>query len=571
MNWAPAHVGPRELRDVYALPFHAAIREAGLASMMNSYGEVDGVPCGASREILFDLLRGELGFDGTLVSDYFTIATLASYHRVAADKGDAARQALEAGMDVELPAADCYGEPLREAVVAGRVDAALVDHAVLRVLRQKFELGLFEDPFVDDGAAPSVYRLPEQRALARRAAERSVVLLRNEGDLLPLTAGALRRIAVVGPNADSVRALQGDYHYPTHLEIVFGAIEEGDLSPRPKEGAVDLAAHFPPTTTVLAGVRAAAPAADVVHARGCDVKGEDQRGFAEATEAAQRADVAILVVGGRSGLVPGCTSGESIDRATLGLPGVQQALVEAIVATGTPTVVVLVDGRPLAIPWIAASVPAVLHAFVPGEEGGAGIANILFGAASPGGRLPVSMPVCEGQLPVFHGHKPSGGRSHWRGSYVDGPARPLFPFGHGLSYGRFRYEHLLVSPAEPRPDGAVEIACDVVNDGSRAAEEVVQLYVNVPVSSVTRPVRELAGFARLSIGPGERRRVRFLFHVSQLAFHDRALRLVVEPGRVDVMVGASSEDVRLRGHFEVKPPRTTLRARERFTTGVVVE
>lgn len=570
LNWAPAHAGPRELRDVYALPFHAAIREAGLASMMNSYGEVDGVPCGASREILFDLLRGELGFDGTLVSDYFTVSTLAAYHHVATDKADAARQALEAGMDVELPAADCYGEPLRAAIQDGRVDAALLDHAVLRVLRQKFELGLFEHPFVDEGAAAAAYGRPEQRALARRAAERSLVLLRNEGDLLPLPA-SLRRIAVLGPNADSVRALQGDYHYPTHLEIVFGAIAEGDAAPRPKEGVLDLSRHFPATTTVLAGIRAAAPAAEVLHAPGCTVQGDDVGGFGEAVAAARSAEVAIVVVGGRSGLVAGCTSGESIDRSTLGLPGVQQALVEAVHATGTPTVVVLVDGRPLAIPAVAASVPALLHAFLPGEEGGAAVANVLFGATSPGGRLPVSMPVGEGQLPVFHGHKPSGGRSHWRGSYVDGPTKPLFPFGHGLSYGRFRYEHLLVSPGEPRPEGAVEIACDVVNEGSLPGDEVVQLYVNDPVASVTRPVRELAGFARLSLGPGERRRVRFLLHVAQLAFHDRALRLVVEPGRIDVMVGASSEDIRLRGHFEIAAPRTTLRSRERFTTGVVVE
>lgn len=570
LNWAPAHAGARELRDVHAWPFHAAIREAGIASMMNSYGEVDGVPCGASREILHDLLRDELGFDGTLVSDYFTVATLVGYHGVAVDKADAARQALEAGIDVELPAADCYGEPLRKALADGRIDPALVDRAVLRVLRQKFELGLFERPFVDEEAAPAAYGRSDQIELAQRAAERSIVLLRNEDELLPIAA-SVRRIAVIGPNADSARAQQGDYHYPAHLEMLFGPIREGDASPRPGPAQVDLASLVPPTTTVQDGIRAIAPGAQIAFARGSEVAGSDRSGFAEAIEAARGAEVAIVVVGGRSGLVAGCTSGESIDRCTLGLPGVQQELVEAVHATGTPTVAVVIDGRPLALPWIAANVPAVLHAFVPGERGGAAIARVLFGVASPGGRLPVSMPIREGQIPVFHGHKASGGRSHWQGTYVDGAVLPLFPFGHGLSYGRFRYEHLLVSPAEPRPTGAVEVACDVVNEGTLPGDEVVQLYVRDPVASVTRPVRELLGFVRISLQPGERRRIRFLLHVEQLAFHDRSRRLVVEPGRIDVMIGASAADIRLRGHFEIAPPGTSLRARERFTTSVVVE
>src|SRR5262245_51417912 len=431
MNWAPAHLGPRELRDVYAFPFEAAIREAGLASIMNAYHELDGVPCGGSKALLTDLLRDEIGFDGVVVADYFTVDTLHGYHRVATDKADAARRALEAGLDVELPALDCFGAPLRAAVERGAVPIALIDRAVRRLLRVKLALGLFEHPFVDAGAAPDVFDTPPQRALARELARKSIVMLRNEGRLLPLRKD-LRRLAVIGPSAASIRVLQGDYHYPAHLEIVFGAIDEHAHAPAAgRRGRhVNLAEHFPPMVSLLDGIRAAVSrATEVLVARGCDLTDPGEDGFEDAITAARAADVAIVCVGGKSGLVDGCTSGESVDRCTLELPGVQHRLVEAVVATGTPTVMVLVDGRPLALPWIAAHVPSVLHAWLPGEEGGHAVADVLFGDADPGGRLPVSMPRSVGQVPVFYGHKPSGGRSHWRGTYADGPVVPLFPFG----------------------------------------------------------------------------------------------------------------------------------------------
>ncbi len=568
LNWAPVHLGPRELLDVYAFPFEAAIAEARLASVMNAYHELDGVPCGAAPDLFEELLRQRLGFDGVVVTDYFTIPTLASYHHIAADKGEAACLALAAGMDVELPARDGYGAPLEEALRQGRVDPALVDRAALRVLRQKLELGLFEHPFVDEGRAPSLYDTPDQRALARELAVKSMVLLKNEGDLLPLDP-ALRRLAVIGPSADSIRLLQGDYHYPTHLEILHGAIDENDLSPRPKQGQVNLAQHFPPMVSLLEGIRAAfSPATKIVHARGCETTGASTAGFVEAVAAARDAEVAILAVGGKSGLVAGCTSGESVDRATLGLPGVQQALVEAVVATGTPTVLVLVDGRPLALPWIAEHVAAVLVAWLPGEEGGNAVADVLLGRAGPGGRLPIAFPASEGQLPVFYGHKPSGGRSHWKGSYADGSTKPLFAFGHGLSYTRFGYGDLAVTPDRVGPDGVVTISAKIVNQGDRAGEEVVQLYVRDEVASVTRPVQELRGFLRLALEPGERRRVCFELHASQLAFHDARGARVIEPGAVEVMLGASSADVRLRGRFEILGPRTEIVRPARFTTPV---
>jgi beta-glucosidase len=573
MNWAPAHLGPRELRDVYVFPFEAAIRLAGLAAIMNAYHELDGVPCGGSQALLSDLLRGELGFDGVVVADYFTVDTLHAYHRFATGKGDAARRALEAGLDVELPAIDCFGAPLRDALDRGAVPVALVDRAVRRLLRIKLELGLFERPFVDAAAAPLVFDTAPQRALARELGRKSIVLLRNEHGLLPLPK-TLRRLAVIGPSASSIRVLQGDYHYPSHLEIVFGAIGEHAPVPGPVRGRqrIDLGAHFPRMVSLLDGIRAAvSPATAVVVERGCDLLDPSEDGIPAAIDAAREADVAIVCVGGKSGLVDGCTSGESVDRCTLGLPGAQQALVEAITSTGVPTVVVLVDGRPLAIPWIAEHAGAALHAWLPGEEGGHAVADVLFGDADPGGRLPVSMPRSVGQLPVFYGHKPSGGRSHWKGTYADGPVTPLFPFGHGLSYARFAYANLTLSRDAAGLDDVVEVGCEVTNVAGRAGEEVVQLYVEDIVGSVTRPVQELRGFVRVALAPGETARVVFALAVRALAFHDVSLRRVVEPGTITVMVGASSADLRLTGHFEIAGATTEVGRAAVFTTPVRIE
>jgi len=556
MNWAPAHLGRRELLERYALPFEAAIREAGLATMMNAYHEIDGQPCGASREILDELLRDVLGFQGTVVSDYYTVQTLLTYHRIVSDKAEAARRALEAGIDVELPALDCMGEPLREALAAGRCDPALVDRAVARTLRLKFSLGLFERPFVEADAAPAVFDTPPQRALARRLAQQSIVLLQNRGTLLPLDP-AIRRLAVIGPSAESVRLLQGDYHYPTHLEIMFKG--------------VDLSDCCVPHVSVLDGIRrAVSPTTEILVARGCDTTGTATVGFSEATAVARSADAAILVLGGRSGLVDGCTSGESIDRAELGLPGVQEALVRAVAATGTPLVVVVIDGRPLALPGIAELAAALVLAWLPGEEGGAAVADVLFGAVSPSGRLPVSLPRAVGQLPVFYGHKPSGGRSHWRGAYVDLPTQPLFPFGHGLSYTRFDYGALTLAQTRLPASGVLETSIEVANAGERPGDEVVQLYLHDLVGSSTRPVAQLAGFERVTLAAGETRRVSFRVDLGQLAFYDPQMALVVEPGAVEVMVGASSQDIRARETFEITGPRRVLRRDEIRPTQVSV-
>ncbi len=551
LNWAPARIMPRELREVYAAPFAAAIQEAGVASAMNAYHELDGVPCGASRELMVELLRDELGFDGVVVSDYFTLATLLTYHRVAQDKTDAARLGLEAGIDVELPAHDCYGDALRAGLASGAIDPALVDVSVRRLLEQKVRLGLFERPFVEVPGAALVFDTGDQRALAREMAEKSLVLLRNEGDLLPLRDGA--RVALIGPGADDRRLLQGDYHYPAHVEVMFES--QGDLpAPTPiiADRVEDLGAHYPPMTTLLGGLRARiAAGGEVRYARGCDVLGDDTSGFEEAVSAARAADVAVVVVGDRSGLTDAATCGEARDRADVRLPGVQEALVEAVIASGTPVVLLLLGGRPLALGGLAERVGAILAAWLPGEEGGTAVAAALFGDVSPSGKLPVSFPRDAAQVPVYFGHKASGGRSHWKGDYVDMPTTPLYPFGHGLSYTRFGYADLNVTPAEGGADDEVAVSFEVCNEGARPAEEVVQVYVRDPVASVTRPVQQLVGFTRVALDPGQARRVTIRVPVLMLAFYDRTMRFVVEPGQIEVHVGTSSADVRLRGGFTV--------------------
>jgi len=560
MNWAPAHIPRRELLEVYAAPFEAVIREANLASMMNAYSEIDGVPLGASKELLGDLLRGELGFGGVVVSDYFTVQTLFSYHHVTEDPAGAASLALEAGIDVELPALDCYGAPLRGAIERGQVEPALLDAAVSRVLRMKLELGLFDNPYVDEGKAAEIFDTVEQRALAGEIARKSIVLLKNKGDLLPLDR-ELGCIAVVGPCADSIRLLQGDYHYPAHLEIMFGPVREDDMSPRPGSKATsDLGQCFVRMVSVLEGITAkVAPETKVVHAAGCEIVGGDTEGIASAVTAARQADVVVVVVGDRSGLVDGCTSGESVDRCDLGLPGHQQALVEAVVSTRKPVVVVLINGRPMAVPWIAEQVPAIIEAWQPGEEGGTAVAEVLFGDYNPGGKLPISFPGTVGQVPVYYNHKPSGGRSQWKGDYADGSAKPLFPFGHGLSFTRFEYAGLEIAPVRVHASDTVSICAQVKNVGNRAGDEVVQIYAHDVVASVSRPVKELKSLARVALAPGEQRRVAFDLAVSQLAFYDREMGFVVEPGTIEVMIGSSSEDIRLTGAFEIVGEVTEVR------------
>jgi beta-glucosidase len=548
-NWAPAQIPPRELHDVYLHPFAAAIACGGVRSVMNAYNEIDGVPCTADRSLLTLLLRGELGFNGFVVADYFSIRQLVDYHRFAVDAADAAVQTLEAGLDVELPSTDCYGAPLFAALEEGRVSEAVLDEAVGRVLRAKFELGLFEQPFVDVAEAPKVSGTSAHRELARRTARKSIVLLRNDG-ALPLREQA-GSVAVIGPNAAAVRSLFGDYAYPAHVESLAEVLESGrDVfsvrllgGRRIEAGAIDAPGVLDALRERLGtGVR---------YARGCDVDGSGREGFEEAVALARDSRMAIMVMGDKSGLTDDCSSGETRDRASLDLPGVQEELVRAVLETGTPVVLVLVAGRPIGSVWIHERCAAVLLAWLPGEEGGRAIADALVGAANPGGKLPISFPRTVGQLPVFYGHKVSGGRSHWKEDYVDAPVRPLYPFGYGLSYTRFALSGPSVSAGRVSWSDTIEVEVTVANVGSRTGDEVVQLYSRDVYASVTRPVLELKGFLRVELAPSESRRVTFGVPASQLGFHGRELSYVVEPGPIEFFVGTSSADLLHAGTIEV--------------------
>ncbi len=560
LNCAPAHLGWHELYDLFLAPFQAAINEAGLASMMNSYPELDGEVVAASRRILTGLLREKLGFTGLIVSDYNAISMIHTYHQVAPDLQRAAVLALQAGIDVELPTTECYGESLRQALEAGELDLETINQAVRRHLQKKFELGLFDHPYVDEGRVPELFAVDEARALAHRLARQSLVLLKNNG-LLPLSR-SLRTLAVIGPNAHSGRSLLGDYSYASQRELAAVQYEGSPTVP------VNELTN-PPFLSVLEGLRTLLdPTTRLLFAPGCGNLEPERSGFAEAVQLAQQADAVVLVLGDRSGLLPYCTTGETRDSASLRLPGVQNELVQAILDTGKPVAVVLINGRPYAIPELEARADAILEAWLPGEMGGLAIAEALLGEFNPGGKLPVTFPRSAGQLPIYYNHKPSALYSNWYRDYVDETVQPLYPFGHGLSYTTFTYDRLTIAPAEATQDETVTISLEVCNSGPRCGDEVVQLYVHDEFASLPRPVKELKGYLRLTLEPGERKTVTFHLPVNQLAFYNQDFQLVLEPGRINILLGSSSADIRLRGSFTIVGPEKMLVSQRVFTCPV---
>jgi beta-xylosidase len=493
-----------------------AILDGQARSVMHSYAEIDGVPVAADPRLLTDVLRDRWGFDGTVVGDYFAVAFLHLLHHVAVDLGDAAAQALAAGVDVELPTGDAY-LALGDVVRSGQVDEALVDRAVLRVLRQKLELGLLDETF--HGAPPAGVDLdsPEHRALARRLAEESVVLLANDGTL-PLSLPAQRRIAVIGPNADRPGALFGCYSFINHVLVQHPGVETGFA-----------------VATVLEAVRDEFGDEFVTGALGCAVDDDNRSGFDEAVSSAAAADVAVLVMGDHAGLFGRGTVGEGCDRDDLELPGVQRQLVEAVLATGTPVVLVLITGRPYAVDWALHRCAAVVQTFFPGEEGAGAVAGVLSGRVNPSGKLPVSLPRSVGAQPYSYLHPALG-----EGDEVSNlSTTPAAAFGHGLSYTTFDHSGLTVPGGVPT-DGALTATVRVTNTGAVAGDDVVQLYGRDLVGSVTRPVAQLLGYRRVHLGPGESVTVEFTVPTTRLAFSNRSLNRVVEPGDVEVWVGTSS-------------------------------
>ena len=568
LNCAPVQIGPRALWETNLMPFQAVIQEAGIRSMMNAYPVLDGEVVAASRRILTDVLRGKLGFKGLLVSDYLSIPMIHDYYFAAPDNRSAAVKALQAGIDQELPTRVCYGEPLRAAIEAGEISMEEIDAVVERILQTKFDLGLFDNPYVDEQAVLETFETSAQRRLAKEIAVQSMVLLKNDGTLPLKKAGTL---AVIGPNAHAPRHLLGDYTYAAMVELM-------TLRPMPSSAfmaGVDqehMRKFGIQVPSVLEGIRASlGNAAQVLYAPGCEVQGQDSSGFSEAIQIASQADAVVLVLGDKAGLTPDCTTGETRDRAELGLPGVQEELARALLPTGKPLVVVLVNGRPVSSPWLQDNASAILEAWLPGEEGAAAIADVLFGEANPGGKLPVTVARSAGQLPLNYNYKPSGSFSNWYGDYVDTPVTPLYPFGYGLSYTSFAYSDLRLSTDQASSGEEVAISLHVRNSGDVAGDEVVQLYVCDEYASFPRPLKELKGFVRLHLEPGQSCKVTFNLPVDLLAFYDQDLNLVVEKGTIKLMLGSSSADIRLEGTFQISGAEKTFVKQRLFRCPVSVQ
>ncbi|MBH0009892.1 glycoside hydrolase family 3 N-terminal domain-containing protein [Salinibacterium sp. SWN1162] len=519
-NLAPVHAGPREVADVLLVPFEMAVLDAGVGSVMHSYAEIDGVPVASDPTLLTDLLRDRWGFEGTVVADYFGVAFLESLHQVASDLGDAAAQALTAGVDVELPTGKAYLAPLAAKVHNGEVDITLVDRALRRVLTQKQELGLL-DP---ESAAFSVDATddeidldpPQHRAIAAAIAEKSITLLSN-GGILPLAPDA--RIAVVGPNAHRTAALFGCYSFTNHVlgqhpDVAMGIEVETVLE--------SLSHDF-------SGV--------LGYAQGCAVDDDDTSRIAEAVELATTAEVAVVAVGDHAGLFGRGTSGEGCDRDSLELPGVQRQLVEAVLDTGTPVVLVVISGRPYAIDWAAARGAAIVQAFFPGEEGAKAISGAISGRINPSGRLAVSVPRSAGSQPYSYLHPRLGEPSE----VSNLTTAPAFPFGFGLSYTSFRYSDAGIASETIAADGRFDIHLTVTNTGTLEGDEVVQVYAHDVVSSVTRPTRQLVAFTRVTLQPGESRTLAMSIPTTRIAFSDRSLTRIVEPGDVRLWLGSDCE------------------------------
>ncbi|MGV9456333.1 beta-xylosidase/alpha-l-arabinosidase, partial [Streptomyces sp. NPDC003635] len=545
-NLAPVRAGVREFADVTLPPFEMALREGGARSVMAAYTETDGVPASADPGLLTELLREQWGFTGTVVADYFGIGFLQSLHRVADTDAEAAHAALRAGIDVELPTLKCYGKPLVDAVRAGEVPEELVDRAARRVLLQKCELGLLDEDWDPEPAERVDLDSTEGRALARRLAEESVVLLDNPDEVLPLAPDT--RIAVVGPRAADALAMLGCYSFPSHV-----------LTHHPD---VPMGIEIP---SLLEALRTELPDAKVTSAEGCGVSDPDTGGFEEAVARASEADVCLAVLGDRAGLFGRGTSGEGCDVADLELPGVQGELLDALVATGVPVVLVLLTGRPYALGRWHGRLGAVVQAFFPGEEGGPAVAGVLSGRVNPSGRLPVSVPRAPGGQPWTYLQPPLG----LAGEVSNLDPTPLYAFGHGRSYTSFAWESD-AADAEIGTDGSYEMAVTVRNTGDRAGAEVVQLYLHDPVASVTRPDVRLIGYQRLALAPGEARRVSFRFHPDLSAFTDRSNAKVVEPGLLELRLGTSSAEVLHTARLTLTGPVRTLGPDRRLVCEAVV-
>lgn len=529
-NGSSAIVGKRELYEVFLPPFKSAI-DAGALSVMTAYNSIDGIPCTSNEELLTGVLHNDWKFKGFTISDLISIDGLMENHHVAASLEDAASLSIKAGVDVDL-GGNAFAK-LEEAVKNGKVDINQIDTAVYRVLKLKFDMGLFDNPYVNPQKAKENVRTKEHIALARRVAQESIVLLKNKANILPLSQNI--KIAVIGPNADNEYNMLGDYTAPQ---------EKGNIK------------------TVLDGIKSKLKASNIEYVKGCSIRDTLNTEIDKAVEAARRSDIAVVVVGGSSArdfktdyletgaaiasslVVSDMESGEGFDRATLDLLGKQLDLLKAVKNTGKPLVVIYIQGRPLNMNWADEHADALLTAWYPGEEGGNAIADVLFGDYNPAGRLPVSVPRHEGQLPVYYNKKNPRGHN-----YVEMSAEPLFPFGYGLSYTQFDYSNIRI---EQKDRESFDISFLLKNTGTRNGDEIVQLYLRDEIASVVQPIKQLKNFRRVHLEQGEETVISFSLTENDLSILDKDFKKIVEPGVFTIMIGSSSNDIKLTTQIEVK-------------------
>jgi beta-glucosidase len=585
-NMAATAVGPRELYDVYARPFEAAIRLANLAGVMASYSEFDGVPIHVSRAVLTDMLRGRMGFSGTVVSDYNGVGWAQTRQRVADTPEEVGALAIRAGMDVELPGVHGYGQALVKAVKSGKVSESQVDESVRRLLRDKFALGLFENPYVKED--PIVIRkvASEGDDLSRRLAAESVTLLKNDRNLLPLGRD-MKRVAVIGPHADSSMIGFPHYTYPAAIPMLRVAIKLGafpmpGVGELPKEGLAVLPVELASVgddleqyvrkeyaaQSLAEAIRKLLPNAQVTAVAGTGVLPSNPQNIPAAVAAAKAADLVILYVGGKAGWFgDDLTEGEGGDTANIDLPSQQVELVNAITAIGKPTITVVSMGRPQGLAPVIDKLPAVLTAYYGGPHQGSVLADAIFGVTNPSGKLPITLPRHAGQVPIYHGqHNGSGYRrtkaDPHRG-YKDMPSTPLFPFGHGLSYTSFDYSPLKLASNSVDVAGELRASLTISNTGKRRGTEIVQLYAADTATTVTLPAQQLIGFERVDLEPGQSKTVSFIVPLSVLAYTGASGDLVMEPGPIEVSVGCSSSDIKSTATLSVTGKTRVIRGEDR--------
>lgn len=575
LNMAQTMINERELLEVHGKPFQAAITEAGLMSVMNSYCSLNREPIITSKRLLTDLLRGEMNFDGIVVSDYISVDRIVDPFCVAETYEEAGILALKAGLDVEYPRQKGFTYALEDAVNDGKLDIEEIDKAVRCILTIKFRLGLFENPYPARETISEVFADGTGDSLSLRMGQELITLLKNESSTLPLSKDS-KKIAVLGPHGDSVRSFFGTFSYPAVIDMTFTREEDGqidgepslivykirqnhpgdirDTSPRVEK---EIRKTYPNSRSLYQAIAELLPNVDVKYAQGCSCSGKNISGLEYALNVAAQADVIILTLGGKNGWGVTSTVGEGIDSTGIGLPGVQEDFARAVRALGKKTVVIHFDGRPLSSEYVASNFDAIIEAWQPGQFGGQALASVLFGDYNPAGRLTVTAARNAGQLPVYYGlPKGSGyistghlGMIENPYGYINDTAFPLFYFGHGLSYTSFEYNGLTMSSSTVDPNGEMTISLKVKNTGEIAGDEVVQLYISDVVASMVRPSMDLVGFKRIHLKAGEQRTVRFTFKLSQLAFLDIYMNWKVEAGKMKILVGASSIDIRLQDEF----------------------